>query len=185
MTSPLTFITHLLMSLPLKIALQVSCTATAIGIAACVGELLAVVCGEAVLEVEVEVTPLVVATPLCTVLLLVMKLIGLVLVDRDVATLAVVNGDDVCNRSPPLLPLEPSGGLALRRRDDDPLLPLLGAAWGGGKIPPFKAEESDCSGGFNDGDAPPSFGNFGVIFGLDPAEREPPLVSAPLPSACC
>ena len=180
MTSPVTFITHLLMSLPLKMALQVSCTATAIGIVACVGEF---VCGEAVLEVEAEVTPLVVATPLCIVLLL--KLIGLVLVDRDVATLAVVNGDDVCNRSPPLLPLGPSGGLALRRRDDDPPLPLLGAVWGGGKIPPFKVEESECSGGFNDGDAPPSFENLGVIFGLDPAEREPPLVTAPLPSACC
>jgi hypothetical protein len=149
---------------------------------ACDGELLAVVWGEAVLEVEVEVTPLV-ATPGCPILLL--KLIGLVLADRDVATLAVVNGDDIwpSNRSPPLLPLEPSDeGLALRRRDDP--LPLLGAGWGGGKIPPFVEESVDCS-GFNDGDdAPPSFGNFGVIFGLDPAEREPPVVTVPSLSAC-
>ena len=122
MTSPLTFITHLLISFPLKMALQVSCTATAIGIA-CVGELPAVLWGEAVLEVEVM--PFV-APPTCPMLLL--KLTGLVLVDRDVATLAVVNGDDAwpSNRSPPLLPLAPSRGLALRRRDDP--LPLLGPA---------------------------------------------------------
>ena len=174
MTSPLTFITHLLMSFPLKMALQVSCTATAIGIA-CVGELLAVVWGEVALEVEV--TPLV-ADPVCPVLPL-LKLTGLVLVDRDVATLAVANGDDVCpsNRSPPLLPLAPSGGLALRRRDDP--LPLLGPAMGGGKIP-----LTDWS-SFGDDDDPPSFGNFELIFGLDPAEREPPVVTASLPSACC
>ena len=30
-----------------------------------------------------------------------------------------------------------------------------------------------------------SFGNFVLIFGLDPAERDPPVISAPSPSVCC
>ena len=175
MTSPATFITHLLISLPLKMALQVSCTATAIGMAA-----VAVVFWDEEAALEVEVTSLV-DGPVCPVLLVLLplKLTGLVLVDRDEATLAVANGDDVwfSNRSPPLLPLVPSGGLALRRRDDP--LPLLGAAWGGGKIPLKPA--SDWS-GFDDADAPPSFGNLELIFGLDPADL---LVTAPSPSACC
>ena len=111
---------------------------------------------------EVEVRPLVAE----------LKLIGLALVDRA-AIFVVANGDDAwpSKRSP-----VPGGGLALRRRDDPPPLPFLGPAWGGGRIALMVSGCSD----FDD----PSFGNFELIFGLDPAERDPVIIS-PLPSVCC
>ena len=116
MTSPLTFTVHLLMSLPLKTALHVSCIATAMGTTPPEGEDLAeACCGEVV-------GPLVAAPP--------EKLIGLVLVERDVATWAVARGDWTWPRwSTPALV---GGGLLTRRRDAEP---LLGAAMGGGSIP--------------------------------------------------